>query len=198
MLHYQAYRRMCASNGVDFDWGERAYCRIAMRSSIAFKEALLAAYPKLASLSWNALYEEKKKHLIDILHEGKVELMPGVYELLEALEKKGIKRCVVTHSLTEHINIIRKYQPILDTIPVWITREYYSKPKPDPECYQKAISEHLLPGEKAVGFEDSPRGLQALLGTSATGVLVTDLFTTDEVEAKRPFHHTASLKDISL
>ena len=121
---------------------------------------------------WHVLYEEKKQEFLNLIEQGAVPLMPGVAELLLALQKKGINRSVVTHSPTSLIEQIRKQNPILNTIPHWITRENYSEPKPSPECYQFAIASFAKPGDRIIGFEDSPRGLNALLGTKAKPVLI--------------------------
>jgi beta-phosphoglucomutase len=113
--------------------------------------------------------------MIDLLNEGAVQLMPGVERLLLALKEANIPRSVVTHSAIELINIIRKQHKIFDTIPVWITREQYSKPKPDPECYIKTISMLAKSEDKVIGFEDTPRGLISMMGSNAKPVLISQI-----------------------
>lgn len=176
-IHYLAYKKMCADRGVDFNWDFESYCHIAHYHSDGLGQKMYAEFPQLHAQepSWAVLYAEKKKAIIDLVTHGAVQLMPGVKELLLALEKAGINRCVVTHSPVELINAIRNQHPILDSIPHWITREQYSHPKPNPECYIKAIEFLAKPGDKVIGFEDTPRGLRALLGTKATPVLVCQI-----------------------
>jgi beta-phosphoglucomutase len=171
-LHYKAYQRMCAKRGLVMDMGFQNYCKIAHYHSIGLSEELYKLYPELRGISWDVLYAEKKQEMVDLLNEGKAQLMPGVERLLAALQKASIPRCVVTHSPTEIINAIRKDYLIFDTIPFWITREQYTKAKPDPECYIKAVEMLAKPSDKIIGFEDTPRGLKALLGTRAKPVLI--------------------------
>jgi HAD superfamily hydrolase (TIGR01509 family) len=175
-IHYMAYQRMCAQRGVTMDWSFENYCKIAHYSSDGLSEQLFKLYPALESQGapWSQLYAEKKQAMVDLLNEGAVQLMPGVDKLL-ALEKASINRCVVTHSAVELIDAVRRQHSIFDSIPVWITREHYSNPKPDSECYLKAISMLAKPSDKVVGFEDSPRGLTALRGTRAKPVLVCEI-----------------------
>ncbi|MEZ5315113.1 MAG: HAD family hydrolase [Chlamydiales bacterium] len=109
--------------------------------------------------------------------------MPGVEVLLQALEKARIKRCVVTNSNRYEVELLRDSHPILQSIPYWIVREDYDQPKPSPECYEKAIQKFGKEGDQIVGFEDSPRGLEALLGTSAKGIFVTECFSKKEIKA---------------
>lgn len=173
-LHYKAYQRMCANRGVVMDMSFENYCKIAHYNSIGLSEQLYKHYPKLKGVSWETLYAEKKQEMINLLEEGTVQLMPGVERILTALEEASVPRCVVTHSPSEIINTVRKGHPIFDTISVWITREHYTKAKPDPECYIKALEMLAKPSDKIIGFEDTPRGLNALLGTRVKPVLICE------------------------
>jgi HAD superfamily hydrolase (TIGR01509 family) len=124
---------------------------------------------------WEILYAEKKQNFIKFLNEGTVQLMPGAKEFILALKEADLKRCVVTHSPLELISLIRKQNPVLDTIPYWITREDYNHPKPQPECYMKAIELFATPEDRVIGFEDTPRGITALLPTRAKPVMISSM-----------------------
>lgn len=195
---------MCQARGFVLDWDERRYMQYALFSPTALQEAIYAHFPDLKKQepNWSVLYAEKKQAYRELLKERGAGLMPGAELLLKELERAGIKRCVVTHSPSEQIAQIRLQNPILDSIPHWITREDYEKPKPSPECYQKAIALLKEPGDRIIGFEDSPRGLRALLGTEAEGVMVSDVFPQKELQdileqLPRPAVHTPSLLEIN-
>ncbi len=170
-LHYQAYINMLARRGYKTTLSLSHFFELAHFSSSAWKEALYADIPDLDP-NWQLLYEEKKQNYLELVISGKVELMPGVEKLLKALEKNHLRRCVVTHSSKPHVDLIRAQMPILQTLPHWITREDYEKPKPDPECYLKALMLYGKPGDRIVGFEDSLRGLKALRQTPALPILI--------------------------
>lgn len=173
-IHFMAYKRMCAGRGFKLDWDFDRYCQIAHYSAEGLKIAIYEKFPMLKKIepSWEVLYAEKKQAIIDLLNEDAVHLMPGVEALLQHLEEANIPRCVVTHSPDELVTVVRKKNPILNTIPTWITREHYHHPKPNPECYLKAIEMMAKPEERVIGFEDTPRGLRALMGTRAQPVLI--------------------------
>ncbi|MBS0626080.1 MAG: HAD family phosphatase [Verrucomicrobia bacterium] len=170
-LHFQAYVDMMAGQGFVLNWSFAQFCEVAHLNSTALREALYAQFPGLDP-NWEPLYAKKKRLYLELLASGKVELMPGAAELLKALEKKGIRRCVATNSFLEQIELIRSQVPILKSVPHWITRELYSKAKPDPECYLKAIQLYGKVGDRIIGFEDSVRGIQALRQTPALPVLI--------------------------
>jgi len=202
-LHYKAYIKICADRGFELKWDPYTYLRHAMYTATGVKEGVYREFPELFKQepSWDVLYKEKKKAYFQLLQEEGVALMPGVNTLLKALEVSGIKRCVVTHSPHEQIQLIRSQHPILDSIPHWITREHYTQPKPSSECYQKAIATHKSSGDRIIGFEDSPRGLKALLGTEAEGVFVTEFFTPEEIaqlsqETGRSFIQVSSFPEL--
>lgn len=165
---------MLQARNFNLPWDFNRYCMTAHYHSDKIAEEFLELFPNLYSNgeTWEDLYRDKKQGMMDLLHKGKVDLMPGVSELLEALHAAEIKRCVVTHSPDELVSIIRNQHSILNTIPYWITRHDYSHPKPNSECYQKAIKLYAEPKDKIIGFEDTPRGLTALMGTRAKPILI--------------------------
>ncbi len=173
-LHYAAYQRLCARHGATLPWSFELYCSYAHVSATQVRDQLMEEFPSLRPLSWDALlYPEKKAIYQALLLEKPVPLMPGVERLLRALQEANIKRCVVTHSARPDIISIRASNPILDTIPHWITRECYTHPKPHPEPYQQAMKMFAAPRDRAIGFEDTPRGIQALKPSGALPVLVS-------------------------
>ena len=173
-LHYLAYKKMCNARGFPLDWNFNRYCQAAHYQSTGLRDQIYAHLPALHQLepNWDILYAEKKQAVLDLIDQGAVQLMPGVEALLKALQTANIPRCVVTHSPHPLIKAVRSQNPLLDSIPHWITREHYSQPKTSPECYLKAIESFSKPNTRIIGFEDTPRGLQALLGTRAQAVLI--------------------------
>lgn len=174
-IHYKAYQLTCRHYGWELGMDFPAYCKLAHYQAEGLKEALYVSIPELKIMGWDPFYKRKTDTIFELVNAGEVHLMPGVEKLLTHLKELDKKRCVVTHSPDRLINPIRAKHPILNTIPVWITREYYTHPKPHPECYQTAIERLATDDDQVVGFEDSPRGLRALMGTRAKPVIVSSI-----------------------
>ncbi|MBX7066868.1 MAG: HAD family phosphatase [Parachlamydiales bacterium] len=170
-LHYQAYLNMLEKRGYKTTLSFANFFELAHFNSTAWREALYADIPGLEP-NWQILYDEKKANYEHLITSGKVELMPGAEKLLKKLDEAKIRRCVVTNSFLPQVQLIRAKIPALETIPKWITREDYEKPKPSPECYLKAIELYGKKGDRIIGFEDSVRGLKALRQTTALPVIV--------------------------
>jgi len=174
-LHWQAYRQMCQERGCSLDWSLFEFFEAAHFSSTGLRDAIYRKLPELQKQEprWDVLYAEKKRLYQELLGKGGLALMPGVAEVLTALEKAGKRRCVVTNSTRVQVDLVKEKIPLLETIPVWITRENYREPKPHPECYLMAIRQLGKPGDRVIGFEDSARGFQALKDAGvATALLI--------------------------
>ena len=198
-LHYRAYKRMLQGRGWEIPWSFSSYLQIAHRGAHALKEEIYAAFPRLAEEEpdWHRLYQEKKQALFTLLEQEPVDLMPGAKALLTRLEVANIPRCIVTHSPRHLLELVSRHQPILHSIPCWITREDYSSPKPDPECYRLGVARFQAENQSVIGFEDSLRGLQALLGTSATPVLICPAETKETLPSlPKRVRVYASLQDL--
>lgn len=174
-VHFMAYRHMCAARGVHLDWDFPEYCRSAHYEATALRDRFYKDFPTLFKNgeTWDELYQEKKQALMQLVKSGAVQLMPGVESFLKILAEHHLACCVVTHSPQDFVAILRNQHPILNSIPHWVTRENYQKPKPDPDCYFTAMRLYGKAGERSIGFEDTPRGLTALLKTDAQSVLVS-------------------------
>lgn len=197
-VHYQAYVNLCARYQVKLDWSFKEFCRQAHLDAQNIKKAFLDKFPEMIDQagSWNILYSQKKEEYLKLLADCQINLMKGVSALLEKLQKKNIKRCVVTNSPLEQIQVIRARVKELQSIPHWITREDYENPKPSPECYEMAIRLYGKGARKIIGFEDSYRGLRALMGTCARPILICPMDHPQlEAEIDSEVQHFSSFED---
>ncbi len=173
-IHYQAYIDMLKKRGFDLDWAFIKFCEVAHYDDQSLKEGIYNKFPDLLEKepNWEILRKEKNNIYLSLLISSKIELMPGAEKLLKALEKDDIARCVVTNSSKDMIDLIKNRNSVLQSISHWITREDYLNPKPDPECYLKAIRLFAKKNDKVIGFEDSLRGIKALMQTPAQPVMI--------------------------
>lgn len=193
-LHHKAYQTMCSNRGFELSWSFERYAGFAHTDPYRIREEIYRDFPKLKASEphWDILYKEKTEAYFGFLRMGNVNLMPGAEQMIRELEKRHKIMCVVTNSLWEMVEPIIDHHSVLEAIQHWVTREHYVQPKPDPECYQVAIERYASPGAHVIGFEDSPRGISALLGTNAVSVLITaiDYKETPALKEKgaRHFH----------
>jgi HAD superfamily hydrolase (TIGR01509 family) len=196
-VHYHAYQLASKEHGWDMPWSFAEYCTMAHYKAEGLKVAMLEVFPELHNIGWDAFYKLKSDKIYELVSDGEVQLMPGVEKLLMSLQAENKKRCVVTHSPDRLVTPIRKQNPILETIPIWLTREFYTHPKPNSECYQKAIERLASEEDAIIGFEDTPRGMRALMGTRATPVIVSAIpYPEIEDFVRDGAHHYQSFTSI--
>ncbi len=121
--------------------------------------------------SWDVLARESNEIFLALLPEH-LTLMPGLLELLDALEKAGIAKAIATSSgrrLTAAclgpFDLTRRFQFVL-------TSEDITHGKPHPEVYLTAAKRFgVLPSQMLV-LEDSQNGCRAAAAAGARVVAV--------------------------
>ncbi len=112
------------------------------------------------------------------------EYIPGAYDFMKALKAAGVPMAIVTSSNGPKMENVRRVHPELwELADKVLTSEYFSKSKPDPECFLKGML--LLGGtpEETYVFEDSIHGINA---GKASGAHVIGLATTNPREVIEP------------
>lgn len=112
------------------------------------------------------------------------DLVPGVMEFLTELKAAGIPTAIVTSSHNKKMeNAWRAHPGLKEMVTTVLTSDDFSKSKPDPECFIKAMKSLGGKPENTIVFEDSLHGIEA--GRSA-GARVIGLTTTFPREVLEP------------
>jgi pseudouridine 5'-phosphatase len=121
--------------------------------------------------TWEAMAVESNTIFLGLLSEH-LEVLPGLWELLDALERARLPKAIATstcRSLTEAclapFDLARRFQFIL-------TAEDIVRGKPDPEIYRKAAERFGVPPAEMLVLEDSQNGCRAAVAAGAFTVAV--------------------------
>ena len=139
----------------------------------------------------------KRIELMDaFIEKHGVEPKPGIYELLDALDARGIPAAITSSSPVDRIeqhlgslNLLHRFQKICSG---------YDVPwgKPAPDIYLHGAAALGLPPENCLALEDSPTGILSAYRAGCMAVMVPDLDQPDE-ETKKLLHAKAdSLMDV--
>lgn len=127
--------------------------------------------------------EEITANLNAFEKEMPYELVPGVLDFMNILKSAGVPMAIVTSSNVEKMaNVYRHYPEIKPLVGHIYTSEFFTKSKPDPECFLLAMKELGGTETDTVIFEDSVNGLKA---ARATGAAVIGLATSNPEEVVR-------------
>ncbi|MBX8936253.1 HAD family phosphatase [Enterococcus gilvus] len=132
----------------------------------------------------------------DRFKTGKVDLKPGVHELLAYLEEKEIPRVLASSNVRPVIEILLEHAGIRDKFSDIISAEDVKFAKPDPEIFVIAAERLGMSGADCLVLEDSKNGILAAEGAGVPVVMVPDIVPpTDELREKTEAVFT-SLHDV--
>lgn len=158
IIHCNAYNKAIKLLGFDLKLNIEEYLQLTEINDSHFKLHLINCL-QITNEKYDELYNLKTIFVTnDICH---VKMIEGAEELLNNLKKSIVPFCLATHSKSEIVNIILRKFPILQSADIILTRELYTKKKPDPECYLQILSKYPL-AKHPIGFEDSYKGYCAL------------------------------------
>ena len=104
--------------------------------------------------------------------ETRLEPMPGALDLLAALDRANIPKCIATSSGREFLDKVLTKLDLTSHFAFFLTSESITQGKPHPEIYQKAATNFgVSPGELVV-LEDSQNGCRAAVGSGAQAIAV--------------------------
>lgn len=194
-LHCAAYREMCARRGERLDWSFERYCLAAHYGPEHLRQELAVALPGLFAdgTSWDLLHREKRDLYAALLARTEVELQPGVAELLHKVRERGASAVVVTNSPRAACATLAARLPPLAAVDGWVCREDYERPKPAPDAYRTALARWGVAAAAAVGLEDTPRGVEALVAAGVSARLVSAVAYPADSQAMRTVRRYPSL-----
>lgn len=115
---------------------------------------------------------EETAEIFPAILDERLAFMPGVPELLDALEKAGIPKAVATSSGRRFTcDVLGRFQ-LEPRFRFLLTSEDVVEGKPHPEIYLKAAARFSIEPSAMVVFEDSQNGCRAAVAAGAMAVAV--------------------------
>lgn len=134
------------------------------------------------------LYMEKLfNYFQNVCINEKIPLRPGVKELLDFLKKNNILISVATSTNKYLAENALKNSEIFNYLDFGIYGDQVTKPKPDPEIYNKSIEHFGFNKDDCFIFEDGQAGAKAAYSAGIKLVLVPDLTKPSELDKQNAF-----------
>lgn len=144
-----------------------------------------------------AAIREKRIELMDafVARDG-VAPKDGIYQLLDALDQRGIRRAITTSSPLARIesyltplNLFHRFQKIVTAYDV-------PKGKPEPDIYLKGAEMLGLQPEECLALEDSPAGILSAYRAGCLPVMIPDQDQPDDATLSLLYAKADSLRDV--
>jgi HAD superfamily hydrolase (TIGR01509 family) len=117
----------------------------------------------------------EKEQLFRDAARGNLIALPGVIDLLAALEAGGVPKAIVTSTPRANLDLVLESLALDGRFEALVAEEDAGRGKPDPEGFLVAAQRLDVPAARCVVIEDAPAGLQAAkaAGMRAIGVTAT-------------------------
>ena len=126
----------------------------------------------------------EKEALFRELYQPVITPVKGLITFLKALKEAGVRTAVATSAPVENLDFVMDALNIRAYFDALLNESMVSRPKPEPEIYQKAMAMLGVDPTDSIIFEDSMTGIQA---AKASGAYVVGLATTQSPDELRPF-----------
>lgn len=126
---------------------------------------------QLQGESYEAIQEESDTIFKGVLEE-KLEPMPGLFALLEALEASRVPKAIATSSRRKFVDYVLGRFNLRPRFQFVLTAENVTHGKPNPEIYSKAAAQHGFEPARVLALEDSHNGCKAAIRAGLFAVAV--------------------------
>jgi HAD superfamily hydrolase (TIGR01509 family) len=124
------------------------------------------------------LRAEARSTFFELLEE-RLAPMPGLFELLDLIDGRGLPKAVTTSSDRPYMEQILLRFDLLARFDVTLTAEDVANGKPHPEIYLTAAARLGVPGGSMMVLEDSENGCRAAAAAGAVAVAVPSRHSRD-------------------
>ncbi|MBE6921705.1 MAG: HAD family phosphatase [Ruminococcaceae bacterium] len=139
----------------------------------------------------------KRIELMDaFIEENGVETKPGIFELLDALDTKGIPAAITSSAPKERIEKHLASVNLKHRFAAICSGHEVPHGKPAPDIYLHGAASLGLPPESCLALEDAPTGILAAHRAGCVTVMVPDLDQPDERTQKLLHARADSLLDV--
>lgn len=117
----------------------------------------------------DAKTEYQITHLAD-----KVKPMPGLIELLDEIDRRGLKKAVASSGLRRYVEAVLRANGLLERFSVIVTGDQVAHGKPAPDVFLAAARALNVEPQHCLVLEDAPHGVLAAKAAGMTCLGVPD------------------------
>ena len=175
-IYYKAWQESAATHGYHISW--EIYAQIVARNSRYIEKVLKEILGE--ALPYDAICERKRAISDHMIAEEGIVKKEGLLELLDYLDKQGIKKAVATSSMREKALNYLELGEIKERFDWIICGSDVEESKPNPEIFLKVAAHFGIEPKHCMVLEDSRLGIQAAKAAGMTGIFIPDLVQADE------------------
>lgn len=157
--HYEAWKSLAQQFGYDFTPQDNEHFKGVSRVKSLELLLEMAQYKATPEQKDRWLSEKNTAYLALISHMNDKEILPGIPQILDLLQRQG--NLIALGSASKNAEPILEKVGLLSYFNTLVDGNSVSKAKPDPEVFLKAAQQLGLPPEDCVVLEDAKAGVAA-------------------------------------
>jgi beta-phosphoglucomutase len=114
---------------------------------------------------------------------GNLAPLPGVVALIDALDRDGIPRAIVTSTPRLNLGLVLRELGLTGRFGALVAAEDATRGKPDPEGFLIAAQRLDLAAARCIVIEDAPAGIEAAKAAGMRAIAVTTTRPADDLTA---------------
>ena len=126
---------------------------------------------------------------------GKVKPMPGLLELLDEIDQRGLPKAVASSGIRPYVEAVLRVNSLLERFSVIITGDQVAHGKPAPDVFLAAARALDVEPQHCLVLEDAPAGVQAAKAAGMTCIAVPD-HGVAKLDLSQADHVVTSLHDV--
>jgi HAD superfamily hydrolase (TIGR01509 family) len=194
-FHLRIWGEFLTLHGVPFDPDKLGAQIFGQRDDFALRMFFGADLSNEQSLRWS----EELEHNFREAFRAHARPLPGAAELIRECHRQGISMAVASSAMRKNVDFVveaLKLGAFFETI---VSGDEVSHPKPDPEIYLAAASHLGVEPSRCLAFEDSPIGVEAVIGAGMKCVAIASTFSIDDLRTETRAHLVVrSFEDLNL
>lgn len=166
------------------DMTEDMYTEIMGRNRVGIIKGLESMFNR-PEIDFYKLSDEKVAEMGEFLDTGRIPVLPGVFEIIDYLDKNGYKKSIATSTRRVKAESRLKKENLFDHFDSIMYGDDVKISKPNPEIFLKTAEKMELNPSEILILEDSPSGIEAAHNGGFRCINVVDMKKpTEEMKSK--------------
>jgi len=124
--------------------------------------------------------ELHNEYIMDYVDKNGMPIKPGLFELLDLLEKKGKRKCVATSTAKQNATEKLAIAGIAHRFEVIVGGDEVAESKPNPEIFLKAAAFCKVEPKNCLVLEDSAAGTRGAYAAGIPVIIIPDIAPLDD------------------
>ena len=177
-FHKKAFQKFCKKYG--FELSEDDFMK--NYSGRSNKQLMPKVFGKELNNEEIKKYAEEKEALYRDIYADHIEPVEGLHDLIEKLQKKGIKVAIATGAIPKNREFVLSSLQLMDTFDIVVGDEEVQLGKPHPDIFLKTAEKLDISPEHCIVFEDAPAGISAAKKAGMKVIVLTTSHSEDALK----------------